>query len=473
MIKKVFLLLFVALCLGVCAVPSVGMLFAPSDEPVGNEKKTELPSLTDSKGSINTNYPSELGGYFEKHFAFRPLMIGADARIQSGLFGVSNTESVTVGSDDWLYYTSTLDDYQGKNQLSDRELNGAAHNLRLIQDYVRSKGADFLFTCAPNKNTLYPQHMPYYITKASNRHNRDRLAAVLSSYGVNYADLFEAFRKQDETLYFERDSHWNNKGALLAYNTLLDALDKPHDDYSAAQVTRKKDFVGDLSKMLYPDGSEPEYDSDYGTQSRFDYVTPTKSVEESFIKTGSADGSGSFLMYRDSFGNSLLPFMASAYKNAAFTKAFPILLESNLLSTKADTFVIELVERNLNWLVTSPPLMPSPEVTAVKAKSIEKDSTVTARQNEFMPAYLELTCEVERSLLTEDSVIYLSVTDPQGGTKTYECFTLADKNGRGVFSAYINTAAPVAPGSEWTAAVTVKNGKTLTALKPVKVLVEE
>ena len=408
MIKKISLLLFVALCLGVCAVPSVGMLFAPSDEPVGNEQKTELSSLTDSKGGINTNYPSELGGYFEKHFAFRPLMIGADA--------------------------------------PDRELNGEAHNLRLIQDYVRSKGADFLFTCAPNKNTLYPQHMPYYITKASNRHNRDRLAAVLSSYGVNYADLFEVFRKQDETLYFERDSHWNNKGALLAYNTLLDALDKPHDDYSAAQVTHKKDFVGDLSKMLYPDGGEPEYDSDYGTQSRFDYVTPTKSVEESFIKTGAADGSGSLLMYRDSFGNSLLPFMASAYKNAAFTKAFPILLESNLLSTKADTFVIELVERNLNWLVTSPPLMPSPEVTAVKAKSIEKDSTVTARQNEFMPAYLELTCEVERSLLTEDSVIYLSVTDPQGGTKTYECFTLADKNGRGVFSAYINTAAPVAPG---------------------------
>ena len=58
MIKKISLLLFVALCLGVCAVPSVGMLFASSDEPVGNEQKTELPSLTDSKGSINTNSPS-------------------------------------------------------------------------------------------------------------------------------------------------------------------------------------------------------------------------------------------------------------------------------------------------------------------------------------------------------------------------------------------------------------------------------
>ena len=471
--KKTVSLIFTIFCVAVCAVPSLGMVFRPSNQPIGNERREEAPSLTNEDGGFNFSYFSQLGSYYEKNFAFRPEMIQADARINAGLFKTSNIDTVIVGKNDWLYYTSTADDYLGKNTLTQSEINGVVNNLKIIQSYCESNGVQFLFTAAPNKNTLYPQHMPYYITKASNRHNRDRLAAVLSSYGVKYADLFEAFRKQDETLYFERDSHWNNKGALLAYNTLLDALDKPHDDYSAAQVTRKKDFVGDLSKMLYPDGGEPEYDSDYGTQSRFDYVTPTKSVEESFIKTGSADGSGSLLMYRDSFGNSLLPFMASAYKNAAFTKAFPILLESNLLSTKADTFVIELVERNLNWLVTSPPLMPSPEVTAVKAKSIEKDSTVTARQNEFMPAYLELTCEVERSLLTEDSVIYLSVTDPQGGTKTYECFTLADKNGRGVFSAYINTAAPVAPGSEWTAAVTVKNGKTLTALKPVKVLVEE
>ena len=437
MIKKVFLLLFVALCLGVCAVPSVGMLFAPSDEPVGNEQKTELPSLTDSNGSINTNYPSELGGYFEKHFAFRPLMIGADARIQSGLFGVSNTESVTVGSDGWLYYTSTLDDYQGKNQLSDRELNGAAHNLRLVQDYVRSKGADFLFTCAPNKNTLYPQHMPYYITKASNRHNRDRLAAVLSSYGVNYADLFEAFRKQDETLYFERDSHWNNKGALLAYNTLLDALDKPHDDYSSAEVTRRKDFTGDLSNMLYPVSSEPEYNYYYGAEKNYSYTTDTKSVEDTLIQTANPNASGKLYMYRDSFGNALVPFFASAYNSATFTKSFPMNIRQEFASDKPDTFVMELVERNIKWLITMPPMLPAPEHSIFKTEgTLEGSAAVKVKPCDYAAEYTQFSAVIDSPDQGSDAEYYITVKDQSGAEKTFETFSYKSEDGNG-FIAYL------------------------------------
>ena len=88
--KKVFLIVFIAACMAVCAFPSLGMAFAPESKPIGNEKETKLPSFTNADGSINTSFPTQLGEYFEKHFAFRPEAISADARIRSSLFSASN-----------------------------------------------------------------------------------------------------------------------------------------------------------------------------------------------------------------------------------------------------------------------------------------------------------------------------------------------------------------------------------------------
>ena len=92
---------------------------------------------------------------------------------------------------------------------------------------------------------------------------------------MTYCDLFEPLSAQSETLYFKRDSHWNNKGALLAYNEVLNALGKEHNDFSNATVTRRKDFVGDLSKMLYPGGGEAEYNDYYGAERFYAYYSPT------------------------------------------------------------------------------------------------------------------------------------------------------------------------------------------------------
>ena len=127
--KKILLLLFVALCMVLCVIPSLGMTLFPTNERIGNEPETPLPSVKTEEGGFNSAFLPELGTYFEKHFAFRPQSIDADARVQSGLFKTSNLDTVTVGDNGWLYYSSTLDDYLGRNTLSTREINeiGRAH----------------------------------------------------------------------------------------------------------------------------------------------------------------------------------------------------------------------------------------------------------------------------------------------------------------------------------------------------------
>lgn len=439
--KKFFQQLFVVLCLIICLVPSIGMIFKPTNETIGNERETPIPSINNDDGSMNLSYFTQLGDYFEKHYAFRTQAITADAVIQSELFGVSNLDTVVVGTDGWLYYASTIDDYLGQDTLSERELNGIVHNLGIIQSYAESNGTQFLFTIAPNKNTLYPENMPYYYScKVSDVHNRDLLRSRLAESDVNYLDLFSVFEEQDEVLYFERDSHWNNKGALLAYNEIMTAIGKAHDDYSSADVIRKKDFIGDLSNMLYPAGGEAEYNYYYGAEEKYKYVTDTESVEDSLIKTNNPDAAGSLYMYRDSFGNALLPFFAASYEDAAFTKAFPMILQSDLEENRPDTFVMELVERNIDWLITRPPVLTSPKLSYYKMSDrLGRDVNLNAKISDYSPEYLQISGSVEYEDIDSDSVVYIAVTDAAGKTSAYECYSLSADNDDMGFLAYLQS----------------------------------
>ena len=157
--KKLFPAVFAIFCVAVCLVPSLGMIVRPTTEPIGNERKSKAPELTKKDGSVNFSYLTDLGGYYEKHFAFRPEMITADATVQAGLFQNSSIDTVIAGTDGWLYYTSDADDFLGRNTLNETEINGVVHNLGIIQRYAQSQGAQFIFTSAPNKSTLYPEHM--------------------------------------------------------------------------------------------------------------------------------------------------------------------------------------------------------------------------------------------------------------------------------------------------------------------------
>ena len=435
--KKLPLLLFIAASLALCLIPSVGMIFNPTTETVGNEFETALPSLKNEDGSINFKYLSQLGDWFGKHFAFRPQAITADARIQSDVFKTSNIDTVVTGADGWLYYSSSMDDCLGRNTMTDWEAEGVVNNLRIIQDFSGANGVDFLFTIAPNTGTLYPEHLPYYCKKVSDVHNRDLVRDALSGSEVNYCDLFGLFESQDETLYFARDSHWNNKGALLAYNALTDKLGKAHEDFSGASVSRKKDFVGDLSKMLYPAGGEPEYNYYYGAEELYSYVTDTKSVEEGFIQTSGKDAGGALYMYRDSFGNALLPFFAGAYSSATFTKGFPMDLRSDFEGAKPDTFVLEIAERNLDWFLERPPLLLSPEISIFSlGDSRGEELDVLLKPSEYAPAYLSVSGSLSSEYNGAQSV-FVSVKDKSGKTQTRECYTTSADGKRG-YLAYFN-----------------------------------
>lgn len=167
--KLIFISIFIVLCL----IPSVGMLIFGEAQPAANEVLAGKPSVTTRSGELSLSFLSDVSDYIADRFAFRQELATAWAGVNAKLLGTSVEEQVILGSDGWLYFSDTLPDYMGQG-MSDAELRYLANDLALMQEYIESQGKQFAFTIAPNKNSIYPEHMPDYI---ENRHGESNAAA--------------------------------------------------------------------------------------------------------------------------------------------------------------------------------------------------------------------------------------------------------------------------------------------------------
>lgn len=181
---KLYIVIFMVMCI----LPFAGMAVAKTETTTENRTMAAFPSFME-EGKWNVNYLQDLGAYFEDHYAFRNLLVSVDSQIQAKLFKTSNMDTVIVGKNDWLYYTASLDNYLGQNLMSDQEVYNAAYNLSIVQEYVQSRGAKFLVTVPPNKNSLYGENMPYYDQpKVSSERNYTNIIKALKSNKVAYTD---------------------------------------------------------------------------------------------------------------------------------------------------------------------------------------------------------------------------------------------------------------------------------------------
>lgn len=365
--KKTLSLIFTVLFLAVCLVPGLGLLLTGGADAAANEILPAAPAIA-ADGDFNPDFLAETAAYVNGRFSFRLEGITAWAKLNAALFHTSTAENVLLGHDGWLFYTPTIHDYTGDAPMTARELYCAARTLYLLQEYAENRGGDFLFTAAPNKNTLYPEYMPER-TRLGGASNMDALYALLGEMGVSYLDLREVFARpsdpsrllhdeflQDvEPLYFKTDSHWNAKGAALAADALLAALGR-ESDYFADTVSAGATHRGDLYEMLYPAGRELEEDFTYAPG--FPFTANTQNPDRVTITTESGTGTGALLCYRDSFGRNLYPYLAESFTSAEFSRRNEYTAAT---LPEGGTLVIELVERNLRYLVEYDSLAPAPE----------------------------------------------------------------------------------------------------------------
>lgn len=435
-------------------VPLVGMLWAPTNETVENRELAAAPSLVNDKGQFNYKVLPDAGAYFDDHYAYRTKLIDAGAHLYASLFGVSTADTVVDGTNGWLYYAGTLGDYQDTKPLRAAEARNIAYNIKLIQDICEERSFRFAFAIAPNKNSLYGEEMPYYRPRVESN-NMNLLNEALGRFGVNSVDLYGTIAAWDERLYFYRDSHWTEKGALYGQNAIAKAAGFRVLGLSPDKMIVKCDYTGDLASMLFPDSPDPEDNWYFEGINDASGATGTirsgslwsfiegESVEDSTIKTEPASidaeadetftdikrtsqKNGKLLMFRDSFGNSLVPYLACEFESATFSKMLPM----NLLlldEEEPDTVLVERAQRHVSYFAEEAPLVVSP---------IAEDVPEAEGASEGIAVDFDIATNGPLGIIKgfiggdanigEGNEIYLRLIDEDGLSDTYKAFALSD-----------------------------------------------
>jgi hypothetical protein len=411
----------VALCL--CAIPAAALPFTETDQTAENRTLAEMPSLTNEDGAWNTQWGSQFEDYFSDHFAFRSDMVSTYDRLSADLLQTSAQDDVIIGKEGWLYYTPTVDDYINQSHVTSTGAKHMAETLSMMNDYAEACGAKLIFTAAPNKNSVYGEYMPTRYVQSEQADTLSLLESSLALSDVSYCDLrsvlTDAAATEEIQLYHKWDTHWNNCGAWIAYDALMNCAGISHTDYTDISYTMTQDWEGDLYKILYPTSEEKDFNYVYDYDYSYTYAGRFRSVDDLTIRTQSETGEHSLLMLRDSFGRALLPFFAEDFASAVFQRGDHLPIDT-LESTYADTVIVELAERNLSNLLGYAPQMPAPEVQIPDETEVA-DSVRPTLAIEKSGNYLHLYGTFDSSYAAHDG-IYVAISSESGRKHTYRAF---------------------------------------------------
>jgi len=203
--------------------------------------------------------PAKFDRYYRDHFGLRNELIRAHDLIQVRALRVYHSDQVAVGDDDWLFFLGdrVREDLQGLDPLSPRQLRAWQEVLEGKRAWLAQQGIDYLFVVAPNKESIYPERVPAGLRRPAVQTRLDQLVAHLRAHSpVEVLDLRPALRaaRCQGEVYHPRDTHWNDRGALIAYQEICRGL-KGHVPSSA--TLRWEDFdrvvgtaTGDLCAMI-------------------------------------------------------------------------------------------------------------------------------------------------------------------------------------------------------------------------------
>lgn len=418
--RKTVSIIFTALFLAVCILPGAAYLCGYTAENRENRPLAREAELIGRSG-LNLSFPADFDDWWEDHFGLREELVTAFNTITMATVRDTLNDKVTVGRGNYLFYSETLDDYLHLNTMSDEEIAKAAAVLRLVAEYCESRSMRFVFMCAPDKCTVYPEYMPGYLAPGSAPSNRERLYAALEACGVETLDLAALLisHKGDGDLYYEQDTHWNARGARIAYRAVmaLVAADGQYLTYEDDAGCEEYGWRGDLHEFVLPAAEGTLKYVEYGESGDYATDAGTDAARDTFFGTSSDKNSLRLLMFRDSFAEALIPLVSANAGRAVYTKEFPY----NLVFTDEsfDAAVVELVERNIPNLTGSAPLMPALETKLPEgALSVEADMHTRTRSG-----YTQLYGSYDGPYT---GGVFLELSYRDGTKRVYEAFPVLD-----------------------------------------------
>jgi hypothetical protein len=252
----------VILFLTLISLPELRNLTCSVQEPENLEKRVSAPlppfRLT---RTVLIEFPAKFEAYFNDHFGHRNSLIRRLNQIQVWWLRTSCAANVVLGRDGWLFYTVDPlgNDYRTVRPYTDAELEQWRLLLENRRDWLARRGIDYVLVVAPDKQTIYPEMLPASLRARSQGPSRlDQLITYLESHSsFRLLDVREPLRhaKSWGQLYVRTDTHWNERGAYVAYREIIESVRGRFPDLkpwppSAFDAHPLRNPGGDLAGML-------------------------------------------------------------------------------------------------------------------------------------------------------------------------------------------------------------------------------
>jgi hypothetical protein len=134
-----------------------------------------------------------------------------------------------IGRDNWLFYTNDriIEQHTGADVFTAAELEYWVRRMEANRDWLERRGIAFYMIASPEKSTIYPEMLPAYPRPPGKTTRLDQLKERLSNSSLDLVDpraALVAAKTASEQVYLPGDTHWTQRGALIAYRMLMDRV---------------------------------------------------------------------------------------------------------------------------------------------------------------------------------------------------------------------------------------------------------
>ena len=231
------------------SLPLLGFWFdwKPQNMIVDNRNPAPRPELAASLEAVRS-LPVGFEAYFDDRFGFRRPLIrwnnlvtvvwlggSPDARSRSAAPGVRGLRfdpfswRIVHGQGSWFYYfgDGAMRDHRGLDLFSPADLRHWQRVLEQRRNWLAARGIEYLFVAVPDKQSVYPEHLPARIRRVREQTRLDQFSPYMRAHSsVEVLDLRSALlpAKSEELVYEHTGAHWNDYGAHVAYTAILQRL---------------------------------------------------------------------------------------------------------------------------------------------------------------------------------------------------------------------------------------------------------
>ncbi len=261
---------------------------------------------------------------------------------------------VVIGSNNWLYFTETVQQGTPPQSCAPQSYyDRALFEIGKAKEVVTASGRNFVYTVVPNKAAIYSDDVPDWAGNCAEANSTRLRQSLTAASDPSRVELWEPFLAAADQRYFKHDTHWNGVGSSLGAELIAEQVAPgvwDQLDLVASSSSRQGDLAGLIGVDWVIDYEE--------LTPTLTGVTPIATVETATIAGrpvvtyASASSpqlsSQSTAIIHDSFGLFFRNDLGPLFEQSAFLPMFshPITDDARPFVVISEQIVFEVAARN-------------------------------------------------------------------------------------------------------------------------------